>query len=143
MRILLDEDVPVQVLEILRRVVKGHDVDHVEALHWKGKKDEFLVADAAGKGYDLLLTNNRRQLSDPRECGAIKKSRMHHVLYDQAPGLRGLGLAVAAIVAAMPMLVEELEREGGQRLARIHSLRPTRRYDITDPRRNPPDYWPR
>lgn len=91
MRILLDEDVPVQVLEILRRVVKGHDVDHVEALHWKGKKDEFLVADAAGKGYDLLLTNNRRQLSDPRECGAIKKSRMHHVLYDQAPGVARIG----------------------------------------------------
>jgi hypothetical protein len=109
----------------------------------KGKKDEFLVADAATKGYGLLLTNNRRQLSDPRECAAIKKSRIHHVLYDQAPNLRGLGLAVAAIVAAMPMLVEELEPMRGQRLARIHGIRPTRRFDVTDPRRNPPQYWPR
>jgi len=33
MRILLDEDVPVQVLEILRRVLQSRDVDHVEALH--------------------------------------------------------------------------------------------------------------
>lgn len=132
-----------QVLDILRRVLQGHDVDHVEALHWKGKKDEFLIADAAGKGYDLLLTNNRKQLSDPRECGAIKRSRIHHVLYDQAPRLRGLALTVAAIVAAMPMLVDELEGERGQRLARIQGLRPTRRFEIIDPKKHPPDYWPR
>jgi hypothetical protein len=143
MRILLDEDVPVQVLEILRRVLQTHDVDHVEALHWKGKKDAFLIADAAAKGYDMLLTNNRRQLSDPRECVAIKRSRIHHVLYDQAPKLRGLALAVAAIVAAMPMLIEELEKERGQRLARVQGLRPTRRFDIIDPKKNPPQYWPR
>lgn len=143
MRLLLDEDVPVQVIEILRRVLQGHEVNHVEALRWKGKKDAFLVADAAAKGYDLLLTNNRRQLSDPRECDAIKRSRIHHVLYDQAPGLRGLAVAVAAIVAAMAILIDELEGERGQRLVRLHSLRATRRFDIVDPKKDPPQYWPR
>lgn len=143
MRILLDEDVPFQVLEILRRVLQGHDVDHVQVLRWKGKKDAFLIADAAARGYNLLLTNDHKQLSDPRECDAIKKSRMHHVRYNQTPGLRGLALAVAAIVAAMPALVEELEEERGQRLVRIQGLRPTRRFEITDPRTHPPEYWPR
>jgi hypothetical protein len=143
MRILLDEDVPIQVLEILRRVLKGHDVDHVEAIRWKGKKDVFLIADAATRGYHLLLTNNRKQLADPRECDAIKKSGMHHVRYDQGPGLRGLALAVAAIIAAMPTLVEELQQESGQRLVRIQGLRPVRRFEIVDPRKDPPEYWPR
>lgn len=95
------------------------------------------------KGYDLLLTNNRRQLSDPRECDAIKRSRIHHVLCDQAPRLRGLAVAVAAIVAAMPILIDELEGERGQRLVRLHSLRATRRFDIVDPKKDPPQYWPR
>src|SRR6266536_6553770 len=93
MQILLDEDVPIQVLQILRRVLKCHDVDHVEAIRWKGKKDVFLIADAATRGYHLLLTNNRKQLADPRECDAIKKSGMHHVRYDQGPGFARLGVS--------------------------------------------------
>jgi len=58
-------------------------------------------------------------------------------------GLRGLALAVAAIIAAMPALVEELEQESGQRLVRIQGLRPVRRFEIVDPKKDPPEYWPR
>jgi hypothetical protein len=143
MRILLDEDVPIQVLDILRHILKSHDVDHVQIIHWKGKKDLFLLADAAARGYNLLVTNDRKQLSDPIECSAIKKSGMHHARYEQAAGVRGLALAVAAIIAAMPPLVEELENQGGQRLVRIHSLRQRRRFDVTNPVTDPPRYWPR
>jgi hypothetical protein len=145
MRILLDEDVPIQVLDILRWLLKqqDHEVKHVQELGWKGKKDRFLIAEAAAKGYSLLLTNNRKQLFNPQECTAIKKSGMHHVRYDQPPGLRGLALAVAAIVAAMPSVVEELEKASGQRLVWIQGLQPRRRFEIKDPKQDPPDYWPR
>jgi hypothetical protein len=59
MRLLLDEDVPVQLVEPLRRMLPGHRVDHTAELGWKGKKDRFLLPDAAKRGYDLLLTNDR------------------------------------------------------------------------------------
>lgn len=49
MRLLLDEDVPVQLLEPLRHLLPGHLVDHVQAIGWKGKKDLFLLTDAAAK----------------------------------------------------------------------------------------------
>jgi len=42
MRLLLDEDVPVQLVEPLRRMLPGHRVDHTAELGWKGKKDRFL-----------------------------------------------------------------------------------------------------
>jgi len=142
MRILLDEDVPIQALDLLDRVLEGHEVHHVERIRWKGKRDPFLFADAAAQGYDLLLTNDHGQLSDPRECDALKKARIHHVRYDQGKGLRGLALAVAAILAAMPGIVEELEGEGGQRLVRIVGLDPRRRrFEVVDPQKDPPPYW--
>ena len=62
MKLLLDEDVPVQLVEPLRRLLRGHQVDHVQSLGWKGKKDCFLLPDASRKGYDALITNDSAQL---------------------------------------------------------------------------------
>jgi hypothetical protein len=61
-----------------------------------------------------LITRDRAQFSDPRECDAIKKSGLHHVRYAQRPGSRGLALALGAIIAAMPMVMEELETATAQ-----------------------------
>jgi hypothetical protein len=76
---------------------------------------------------------------------AIKRSRVHHVVYrHDAEGLRGLALAIAAIVAAMPRLVDDLQQAPGQRLVDIQSIRDQKRYKIADPQRDPPSpYWPR
>lgn len=143
MKILLDEDVPIQVRDLLRRVLYGHAVDHVEDLRWKNKKDPFVVRDAAARGYAVFVTNNRKQLVVPEECRAIKESGLHHVLYDQAvQGLDGLALAIAAIIAAMPRLVRELDEATEQRLAKIRGIRDEPRYTITDPQKTPPSpYW--
>lgn len=69
---------------------------------------------------------------------------MHHVAYSQrVHGLRGLALAIGAIIAAVPAIIEELEAADGQRLVTIAALAQTRRYEIVDPKRTPPKYWPR
>lgn len=143
MRVLLDEDVPVQVLEPLKRVLRGHEVRHLNDLGWKNKKDVFVLHDAAAKGFDVLVTNDAAQLDDPDETDAIKKSGLHHVRYSQRPdlGLHGLALALGAIVSAMPPLIVELGRVTGQRLVRINALDPGRRFEVTDPKRSPPKYW--
>ena len=38
MRLLIDEDTAVQLVEPLRRVLLGHQVAHISDLSWKGKK---------------------------------------------------------------------------------------------------------
>jgi hypothetical protein len=145
MRLLVDEDTAVQVLEPLRHVLLGHQVDHVSGVSWKGKKDRQVLPDAKRAGYDALITRDRAQLSDPRECDEIKKSGLHHIRYPQrSEGMRGLGLAIGAIVAAMPMVMEKLVEADSQRLVKITSIDTGKRFDMTDPRRNPPSpYWPR
>jgi hypothetical protein len=94
----------------------------------------------------VIITRDHNQLSDPRECDAIKKSGLHHVRYTQRrEGAHGLALALGAIIA-MPMIIGEFRSAGGQRLVQIAGLDPSpaRRFTLTDPRHDPPSrYWPR
>ena len=145
MRVLIDEDTAVQIIEPLRHVLLGHEVAHISGLSWKGKKDLRVLPDARNAGFHALITRDRAQFSDPRECDAIKKSGLHHIRYAQRQeGTRGLALAIGAIIAAMPMVMQDLEGVSGQRLVQIASIDPRRRFEITDPQRNPPSaYWPR
>ena len=142
MKLLLDEDVPIQLCEPLRRLLPGHDVDHVEGIGWKGKKDRFLLPDAAARGYEVLLTNDSGQLDNPGECHAIRDSRMHHVRYRIQPGLDGLASAMGAVMAAIRPVMKDLDGAAGQRLVLIQSISPSRRHTIIDPAVEPPPYWP-
>lgn len=148
MKLLLDEDVPKQLLEILRRVLPNHSVSHVDDLGWKSKKDRNLLADAARRGFDAIITNDSKQLDSADECRAIRDSALHHIRYRQrtgggeAAGLTGLSLAMGAILAAIRRVLLELETADGQRLVLIHELRYDKRHDSIDPRRDPPPYWP-
>lgn len=145
MKLLLDEDVPVQLVEPLRRLLHEHHVDHVQDLGWKGKKDRFLLPDASGKGFDALITNDSAQLDSAEETRAIRDSGMHHIRYrhDTRRGVDGLALAMAAVMAAIRPMIRELDDAQGQRLVEIQAIQPTRRHKITDPRVDPPRYWPR
>ena len=144
MRVLVDEDTAVQVVEPLRKVLAGHEVDHVYDRHWGGKKDRFVLRDADRAGYHVFITRDGHQLSDPDECDAIRESELHHVRYEQKGGTYGLALALAAIIAAMPKVMEDLEGADGQRLVRIIGLNPAKkRHQITDPKKVPPPYWGR
>jgi hypothetical protein len=144
MHVLIDEDTAVQLLEPLRHLLRRRIVDHIATIRWKGKKDRRVLADARKAGYDVIITRDHNQLSYPVECDAIKKSQLHHIRYSQRrEGMAGLGLALGAVIAAMPMVAEELEQADSQRLVHIVGLEPSRRYEITDPAAEPPTYWPR
>ena len=145
MRVLINEDTAVQLLEPLRNPLPGHEVDHVARINWSGKGDRHVLADAKNARYHVIITRDRSQLSDPDECDAIKKSKLHHVRYRQRrEGTRGLALALGAVIAAMPMVMDELAEADGQRLIHIAGLDPRNRYDSTDPKERPPSqYWPR
>jgi hypothetical protein len=145
MKLLLDEDVPLQLLEPLRRLLRGHQVDHVQGLGWKGKKDRFLLPDASRRGYDALLTNDSAQLDSPVETKAIRDSGIHHIRYHQQSrhGLDGLALALASVLAGIRAVIAELQAVEGQRLIEIQALQRTRRHRTTDPKSDPPPYWGR
>lgn len=83
---LLDEDVPRPLLPALQRILAGHDVVRVDDLHWESKKDLRLMPDAAGRGFDAILTNDSKQLDDAEECRAIRDSGLHHIRYRQRTG---------------------------------------------------------
>jgi hypothetical protein len=144
-RLLLDEDVPKQLLEPLRHLVAPHEVHHVDDLQWKGKKDRFLLADAGRRGYVAFVTNDSAQLQSAEETRAIRDSGMHHIRYhhETRKGREGLALAMASVMAAVIPIVDELGQIDGQRLVEIQSVRGGRRHTTADPRADPPRYWSR
>lgn len=142
MRVLLDEDVPYPFLGVMRHVLPQHKVDHVQSIQWKGKKDLNVLPDARSRGYQVLVTKDSQQLDDPAECDAIKKSMLHHVRFRQRRrGREGLALAMGAVIAAMPLVMDELEKCGSQRLVHIAGLDPGSRFSSLDPTTDPPRYW--
>jgi hypothetical protein len=101
MRILVDENSPVQLVAVLSHLLPKHTVEHVAYIGWSGKKDIALLADAAGKGYDVFLTRDGRQLENPDETRAIMRAGIHHVRYTETvSGLVGVGLSMGAVCAA-------------------------------------------
>ena len=117
-----------QLLEPLRRLLPGHEVDHVEGLGWQGRPDHFLLADAAARGYDVLVTNDSGQMDSPKECRDIRDSGIHHTRYRMLDGLDGLALAMGAVLAAIRPIVKELASVGAQRLVVVQGIAPGKRY---------------
>jgi hypothetical protein len=136
-RLLLDEQLPVQLLEPLG-LNRGHKFEHVNGLGWKGKPDELLFADAAGKGFDALVSSDLDQLADPVEARALKAAAIHHIGIRggrRAQGIKGTARLIAAVIAAMPSVLEDLEAAPGQRVVEISTLSGRKRHEVFDPKR--------
>jgi predicted nuclease of predicted toxin-antitoxin system len=56
MRILLDENVPVDVLPVLREA--GHEAESVNFIGWKGLENGVLITQAQ-QNFELLLTRDK------------------------------------------------------------------------------------
>lgn len=146
MRLLLDEGLPVQLLEPLR-LNRPHEVEHVDGLKWKGKLDPFLFPDAARRGFDAIVTLDLDQLTDPDLCRSLRDSGLHHISLRQGRRVRGkAGVArvIASLTVAMPYVLVELDAAAGQRIVEVALLTGDARHEIYDPdreRRRYP-YWP-
>ncbi len=68
MRLLLDENAPVQWLSTLHD--QGHDVDHVIKRGWQAASDEFVFARALEENYVLLTRNGFKR--NPSRSAALK-----------------------------------------------------------------------
>lgn len=104
-----------------------------------------MYAKARAVGFEVVITNDTKQLSRPLEVAAIAHSGLHGIEYRQNNkhgGLVGLGTAIATICAALPHALSELETADGQRLVALTSIDPTRqkRLQITAPAVAPPKH---
>lgn len=147
MKILLDENVPSPLASALTTLLRrDHEVVHVIQIEgWSGTKDQTLYDLATKAGFQLVLTNDIRQMQRSHEVEAIARSGLHRVQYRQRHnGLVGVGLAMAALCGSMPILLGELEAVDGQRLVELKSLDPgpRQRFSLRDPVTDPPKHWP-
>lgn len=148
MRLLLDENVPLPMARIVELLVKQHDIKHVAELDgWAGTQDVDLYAQAAAAHFEVILTNDTKQLSRALEVAAIAKSGLHRIEYrhnHKHGGLAGLGAAIATVCAGLPHAWAELDLADGQRLISLNGVDPSRqsRLRIVDPAIIPPKFWP-
>lgn len=147
MRLLLDENVPAPMTLTVKTLLRrSHDVQHVfDVSGWTGTKDPRLYERAAQAGFELVVTNDAKQMSRRPEVEAIARSGLHRVQYPQRQkGLVGVGLAIATLCAALPSVLQELAAAEGQRLVTLRAIDPgrDRRYTVRDPDRDPPKFWP-
>lgn len=136
MRVLVDEGMPVQMLDPLR-LNRGHRFEHVNDLRWKGKKDTSLFRDAASRGFEAILTLDVAQLESAEESRALRRSKLHHIGIQQgrsAQGIRGMARVIASVLAAMPYVLDDLVGADGQRIVELSLLKASRRHDVFDPK---------
>lgn len=148
MKLLLDENVPLPMARIVRLLLKHHVIEHVAELSgWAGTKDVELYTRAAADGFQIVVTNDTKQLSRPLEVAAIAESGLHRIEYRQNHkhgGLVGLGAAIATVCAGLPHALTELDRAESQRLVSLNAVDPSQqnRLRIVDPASVPPKFWP-
>jgi predicted nuclease of predicted toxin-antitoxin system len=135
-RLLVDEGVPVQVMEPLRRN-RGHEFTHVTELGWSGRKDAALFATAARRGFDGIVVLDVDQLVEPAEWRSLRASALHHISLRQGRTVRGAtGVArvLASLIVAMPYVLAELSALAEQRIVEISLLSASARHESFDPR---------
>ncbi|MET9241920.1 hypothetical protein [Nonomuraea sp. NPDC003709] len=116
-RLLLDENVPKPLHQVLTTFILNHEIVHLLDLDgWSGTRDETLYPRAAADGFDAILTNDGRQMQRPR-----------------------------TVAAGMPGALALLEESDGQRLISLRGIDPTAasRLRLIDPPRRRRSSGPR
>lgn len=114
MKFLIDENVNVAVVDPLRVTFIGHSFTTVREQRWLGLKDTPLFEAMSAERFDVLVTRDRDQLTDPSERTALRDHGLHWVGVKppKFPGIKGLALETAALVAGLPYVLEGLPFPG-------------------------------
>jgi hypothetical protein len=104
LKLLLDENVPRPMAQIVRILLKAHEVIHVHELQgWAGTKDIELYARAKAEGFDAVITNDTKQLSRPLEVAAIARSGLHRIEYRRTTSMGASSASVQRLPRSAPL----------------------------------------
>jgi hypothetical protein len=129
--VLLDEGVPVPLVEILAMLGPTHTFQHVNDLGWMGMKDPALFQRATASGYEVIVALDRNQLTSAAEWKALKRSGLHHVSIRQTKATQGaLGQMriLASLAVAMPRALDELSAADGGQIVEVTIISDTTRH---------------
>lgn len=112
MKFLIDENELVGIHQPLQAIYPGHTIDHIVNTPMAGLKDLPLFEAMTEAGYTALITQDRAQIQDNLdEVQALLDHGLHWIgrKQNKVPGRRGMALAAASHVAAMPHLLDLME----------------------------------
>lgn len=120
MRFFIDETSDPDLASHLSRIwpVHGYSTYLDESL--SGTLDTDLFPKVAERGFDAIITEDRRQLNTHSvEYAALCDSALHWVGHPQVPlpGPKGFALRTAAVIAGFPFVLDELRAADSGRLA--------------------------
>jgi hypothetical protein len=80
-KLLLDENVPAPITSTVKtRLRRSHDVQHViDMPGWSGTKDLQLYGKAKDAGFQVVVTNDAKQMNRKLEVEAIAKSGLRRI----------------------------------------------------------------
>lgn len=111
MKFLIDENEMLGILQPLQAIYPAHTFEHVVNTPLASLQDVPLFHAMAEAGYAALITQDRAQIEDNLdEVEALLELGIHWIGRKQlhVPGRRGIALAIASHVAAMPQLLDQM-----------------------------------
>ncbi|MEG9248049.1 hypothetical protein V6S67_08125 [Arthrobacter sp. Soc17.1.1.1] len=113
MRCFIDENLHTQLVDILQALSPATEFSHAHHEQLSGYDDEDLIPEVARRGFDVLITDDRRQMVNLEELAALQRSGMHWVSLVKVNvfGMHGLGATTATLVAALPHLLDIHQEE--------------------------------
>ncbi|MDR2374403.1 MAG: hypothetical protein LBD77_10015 [Bifidobacteriaceae bacterium] len=110
MRFLVDENVNYQVTVALRAVYGQHEFRAVTDEGWSGLEDIELFTRARASRCAALIRQDKAQLRNERERGALRSNRLHWVGYEQKglAGIQGVAVETATVIAGLAYVISEI-----------------------------------
>lgn len=122
MNVFLDENLNLRLCGILGDVAPFHTFEHANDLKLRNVEDTALFSRVVEKGFDLMITDDRRQLKVDSEFQALRDSGLHWATIKKSnlAGLPGLSADAAALVSCLPHLEEIVMGSERPQLIRLY-----------------------
>jgi hypothetical protein len=122
MNFFLDENLKRTLCESLSTIAPFIGFKHSSDVGLNGIEDEQLFHQVVDRGFDAIITDDRRQLIVPTELASLRKSGLHWITFKRSSvsGIPGLSADAATIISGFPHILKALEE--AERPQRIRVL---------------------
>lgn len=120
MRFFIDENARIELATYLSHLYPDHTYLTFQDEKLSGVDDIPLFQVLADRRFDVIISGDKQQLNKSKdEWPALQRSGLHWVGMPagKLPGVEGIALAIAAAVAAFPLVLKEFKGAGNSRLA--------------------------